>query len=333
MSRMRWTLAVVCALGVALMCVQPVAAKSARLEVMLTRAQWLADRGQVDRAVVLLRRAMQLSPEAPTPVKQFAALALPGPEDTRAWSPDARVIADALTVLRAIDEVASRDDTSVGERAQSLADERVWATALAQNVTAAIDLWLRRDVLMDRDHAELGRALAALAVRRDDLEAAARALENAVAFNAEDPSLRTDLAAVELARGDARTAMLLFRDVAVANPNDLNAQRDLAGALLATGDALTATGLLRATTGCQQSCDCALELTRAALVANEVATAVTSASHALRQCNDDDPEPALWLANAEQAAGHLAQAKTAYRLAAQRDPQSARAEQGLRSIP
>lgn len=308
------------------------AAGSGRVEVLLQRAQWLVEHGQSQRAVGLLRRAMQAAPESPTPVARFAELVLPDVSDARAWTPDAGLIAEANTVLDAIEHVAQRDDTGVGDRAESLYAQRIWALALAQSHTVAIEAWLGREVRLSRDHAELGRKLAALAIRRGDLEAARRALVACVGFNGEDSSLRSDLAAVELARGNGREALVLFRDVAVAQPGDLNAQRDLAGALLTEGDAITAMGLLRATAGCNALCDCALELTRAALAAQDADVAVEAAGHALRACTIDDPEPALWLATAEHLAGHTSQAMTAYRLALQRDPHSQRAQEALRAL-
>lgn len=308
------------------------AARKKPVEAMLKRAESLVARGDPSRAIAVLRRAMQHAPENPTPVARFAALVLPDVEDTRAWTPDAALIANATTVLTAIDEVAARDDSGVGARADSLYTERIWALALAQSHTAAIDVWTARDVRFSREHAQVGRQLAALAIRRDDLSAARRVLEACIRFNAEDDSLRSDLGAVELAAGNVSAAVSLFREVALAHPNDLDAQRDLAGATLADGDALSATGLLQATDGCLQLCDCALELTRAAITARQSEVAVGAAGDALRVCIASDPEPALWLATAEQLAGHIPQAHTAYRLALQRDPQSPRAHEGLRAL-
>jgi len=319
--------------ALSLLSVSAVHAKGGRqLEALLRRATWLEEHGHHARAVSELRRAMISAPENPAPVARFAALALPGVNDPRAREPNPEVQADAETVLRAIEEVAARDDTGVGQRADSLYAERIWALALARSQAVAIELWLGRDVRISREHAAIGRQLAALAIHRDDLPTARSVLAACVRVDAEDQSLRSDLAAVELADGNAAAAVVLFRDVAMAHPDDVDAQRDLAGALLAAGDAWSAMELLRTTRACIQLCDCALELTRAAFTARQPNVAVEAAGWSLRGCPMTDPEPALWLGAAEQLAGHTPQASTAFRLALRRDPQSPRALEGLRTL-
>lgn len=306
--------------------------RQASAEVLLKRADALAADGQMARALAMYRRAVQRAPHDPTPVARFAALALPAVDAPEAVTPTDTVRADAEFVLVAIELVAQRDDSGVGDRAARLEGVRLWALVFARSLTEAIEQWRRREVLLSHDHAQLGRQLAALSIRREDLATAQALLRECVRLDPEDPTVRSDLAAVALARGNTSEALLLFREVAMANPGNLDAQRDLAGAYLSHGDALTAVSVLAANSRCSQECDCALELARAAITAKRHEVAILAAGQALQRCDASDPEPLLWLALSEQRAGRLPQARTAYRLALRRDPISPRALSGLQGL-
>lgn len=307
--------------------------RRASAEVLLKRADALAAGGQVTRALAMYRRAVQRAPHDPTPVTRYAALALPAVDAPEAVTPTDTVRADAEFVLAAIERVAELDDSGVGDRAARLEDVRLWALVFARSLTDAVEQWRAREVRLSHDHALLGRRLAALSIRRDDLPTAQALLRECVRLDPEDAGVRSDLAAVALARGNTSEALLLFREVAMANPADLDAQRDLAGAYLSHGDATTAVAVLNTNAGCSQDCDCALELARAAITAKHFDVAIRSAGEALQRCNARDPEPLLWLALSEQRAGRLTQARTAYRLALRRDPSSPRALNGLQGLP
>ncbi len=300
--------------------------------VLLARAEWLLAHQRPAHAVAMLRRAIEREPRDPTAIQKLAQLVLPAFDDPRAITPDEALQRDAQFVIEAINRLAERDDSGVGDRADRLFAEHVTALVFARSLQDAVTLWSARDVRLDRTHADLGRRLAALAVARNQLPLAQRILELCLRSNAEDATLRSDLAAVALAQGRIREAVVLFREVAVAQPESLDAQRDLAGALLAEGDALTAMGLLHAARACTAVCDCALELIRTAIAARQHAIAIEAAGDALRRCDAGDPEPLLWLAFSEQQAGHPLQAKAAYRAALRRDPQSARAQAGLAGL-
>lgn len=304
----------------------------ASAEGLLKRAEKLAAAGQITRALLLYRQAVQRAPHDPTAVARFAALALPDLDAPQALTPTETTRADAEFVLAAIEQVAQRDDSGVGDRAAQLEDVRLWALVFARSLTEAIEQWRAREVLLSHDHAKLGRRLAALSIRRDDLPAAQALLRECVRLDPEDPTVRSDLAAVALARGNTSEALLLFREVAMANPGNLDAQRDLAGAYLSHGDAMTAVSVLSTYSSCSEDCDCAMELARAAVTAKRFEVAIRAAGDALRRCDSRDPEPLLWLALSEQGAGRLTQARTAYRLALRRDPGSPRAQSGLQGL-
>jgi len=308
------------------------ARNQASAEVLLKRAEALAADGQVLRALAMYRRAVQRAPHDPTPVARFAALALPAVDAPEAVTPTDAVRADAEFVLVATEQVAQRDDSGVGDRAARLEDVRLWALVFARSLTEAIEQWRAREVLLSHSHAQLGRRLAALSIRRGDLATAQALLRECVRLDPEDPTVRSDLAAVALARGNTSEALLLFREVAMANPGNLDAQRDLAGAYLSHGDAMTAVSVLAANSRCSQECDCALELARAAITARRYEVAIRAAGQALQRCDASDPEPLLWLALSEQGAGRQPQARAAYRLALRRDPSSPRALSGLQGL-
>ncbi|MBX3271899.1 MAG: tetratricopeptide repeat protein, partial [Sandaracinaceae bacterium] len=206
---------------------------------------------------------------------------------------------------------------------------RAWALALAGGHRAAIDAAIEAAGLQDEPSAALLGRLAALSVRRDDLEAARRALRAAhEAFPQDDVTLR-DLGAVELALGRPTLAAEHFTRVVARRPDDLDARRDLAGALVAAGMPRAAmTALAEAIARHPDEPALSLELAHAALEARAGEAAERASRDAIERLDAEDARGHAALGAALLLLGRREAAAAAYDEALRRDPSDVRARQG-----
>ncbi len=306
----------------------------------LARAEQLIARGRGASALPILRRIARDPVDARVALA-FARAGLPSEPDAVWATPDERRVALAREVLAMLDRV----DTTLGtpEQGRSIALDRGRARGAAGELEEAIgDVAGLRARLAPEVAATLSW-LATLAIARDRLDLAERALDAATIASSEDDAIARDLAAVCLARGAARRAVqVLERRVArsssahtSADPNRDVLRRELAAALLAAGDAQRALGLLAAIATSVDDARSHLDAARAALEAGDPTRARGSAELAAAAARTDPrsrAEAPLVLAEACLALRDDACARRAFTDALARDPSSTRAREGLRAL-
>ncbi|WP_169791507.1 tetratricopeptide repeat protein [Sandaracinus amylolyticus] len=307
-------------------------ARTARVDALLAQAERAAAAGRAPRALAPLRRAIATAPSDARAPLRLAELLLPDRVDARAAAPTAAMQRDAAEARRVLETWLATDpqDPAVRRRASAM---RWWAAAIAEEHGAAIDGVTREAGLQDDAAASALRRLAALAIVRDDLGGARRALEAARRAMPQDTDVLAELATVALAQGRASEAVTLFEAVVARRPGDLEALRDVAGARLAAGDAASAARTLESVARqLPTSGEVRLELARARLEAGDREGGITAAREALALAADDDAEPAIVLGQALAAAGRDDEARRALEDALRRRPGSPRATEALRAL-
>jgi len=293
---------------------------------ILARAEAAAERGQDRRAWTLFNVARRRA-EADDPRPAIAeAEALPeeAAEPTDAWRSRAAEARDAH------DELAA--EAPEHPQAARAARLRAWAAALAGEHAEAIERASAAAGLQDRESAALLRRLATLAVLRQDLPSARRALIGAHRAMPQESATLSDLGAVELALGRPGAAVERFARVLGRRPDDLLARRDLAGAMVAAGRAEAAVEILtQAAAAHPGDIDLRLELAHAALEAGDHAMAERAARAAIERSANDDGRGHTVLGAALTAQGRREDARAAFEEALRRDPGDVRARQGLES--
>lgn len=290
---------------------------------LLAQADTLAERGRSRQAWRQLRRASRRAgAEDGRPAIALGELLPSEPRDPEAPWPDRAI--EARDALEAFLEAAPN-----AEDAPQAARLRSWATALAGDHQAAIERAAGAIGLQDRESSALLRRLATLAVRRDDLHAARRALLAAHRAWPQGSDILSELGAVELALGRPGDAVERFGRILGRDPTDLDARRDLAGALVAAGRPEAAVELLSSATSAHPGeVDLWLELAWAAIEARAPETAERAAHRAIDALSADDGRGHTALGTALAARGQTEAAAAAFDEALRRDPDDLRARQG-----
>ncbi len=302
------------------------------ISALLARAEAASARGRDAQAWALWARAARRAP----PEDGRVALALGAALPTEPVEASPAVRERAVRARDALDDFLEHaaPEHPAARRAAHL---RGWAAALAGDHGSAIERVGGAIGLQDRESATwLGR-LAALAVRRGDLEAARRALVAAHrAWPQDDEGLR-DLGAIELALGRPGEAVERYARIVGRRPEDLAARRDLAGALVAAGRAEEAMAILaRAAELHPEDADLWIECAHAALEAGAPDRAERAARAAIERLASDDGRGHAALGAALAALGRREAAAAAFDEALRRDPSDVRARQGrdtLRAAP
>ncbi|MCB9591489.1 MAG: tetratricopeptide repeat protein [Sandaracinaceae bacterium] len=285
------------------------------------------ERGQAERAWALAARAMRRSAPDDGRAAIAAAEVLPQlpAEPTAAWRDRAVRVRDALEAFLA----AAPEHPDVRRAGRA----RAWAQALAGEHEAAIERAAGAIGLQDREASTLLGRMAALAVLRDDLASARRALVAAHRAYPQDNATLFDLGAIELALGRPAEAAEHYGRILGRRPEDLDARRDLAGALVAAGRPDDAVELLsQAAERHPDVIDLWLELAHAALEATSSSVAEQAARQAIERLPEDDGRGHLALGLALAQRGDRAAAAAAFDETLRRDPGDLRAQQGLVSL-
>ncbi|WP_236605285.1 tetratricopeptide repeat protein [Sandaracinus amylolyticus] len=307
-------------------------ARTARVEALLAQAERAVSAGRPARALGPLRRAIAADPSDARAPLRLAELLLPDQVDEQVAAPGAAMQRDASEARRVLEAwlAGAPTDPAAQRRASAM---RWWAAAIAEGHAVAIDGITRDAGLQDESAASVLRRLAALAIRRDDLEGARRALEAARRAMPQDTEVLAELAALALAQGRATEAVTLFEAVVARRPGDLDALRDVAGARMAAGDAPAAARTLESVARqLPTSGEVRLELARARLEAGDREGGITAAREALELAAPNDAEPAIVLGQALAAAGQRHEARRAFEEALRRRPGSPRATEALRAL-
>jgi tetratricopeptide (TPR) repeat protein len=309
-------------------------ARAQRVESVLARAERDLARGAAAAAVLRLSRALARDAEDPRLVLRFAELALPltGELSTRELEP---LVQRAEHLLRA--EERTRADTKSApldaERARTLALHLAWANALRERDDDSLAQVYAAGRLQDRATLDCLRQIAALAVLRDRLALAERALSLARQYVPQAPALASELGHVLLARGESEAAVTLLAEHFAIDPRDLGARRDFAYALAAAGRASEGYGLLASErAACNADPRCAIEAARIALEAGRTNDALAHAGARLA-ANASDLEALFVSADAHTRAGHFADARGVYQRILAIRPDNARARQALEQLP
>jgi predicted Zn-dependent protease len=182
----------------------------------------------------------------------------------------------------------------------------------------------------DAERVRWVRAVASIAIARDDLGTAERALAWVFACCAEDPHATTDLALLRIVRGKPREAVPLLQRRLAAAPDDLDTRRNLASALRAAGVPGEAHAVLEAARdACDAEDGCALDAARALLEMGDP----NAASARLRSGRVSD-RVQLWLlrADARLGSGDLRGAERAYAEVLTLAPGHPRATEALKAL-
>jgi tetratricopeptide (TPR) repeat protein len=305
-----------------------VAAQPSRaLERGLADADRAAQRGQERRAWTLWQRAARRAPADERAVLRMAStLPVDASEVARAPEP---VRARAQLVQTALDAHFAANASPSPEARQ----RHAWTTAILGDHATAIDAIAARAGRQDAAAAEWLRRLAALAVHREDLVAAHRALLAAHRALPVDGGVLSDLGAVELALGRPAAAIERFTRVLGGRPDDLDARRDLAGAMVAAGRADEAVALLAPAVDTHPDVvDVRVELGRAALEAGQWLRAEQVARGLMDALPPTDPRGPSLLGEALAGQRRAREAEDAFRDALRRDPEDLRAQRGLAAL-
>jgi len=295
-------------------------------EDFLARATREQDRGRTARAVAMLRRGVSRLPgDASLAHALVHALV---PEDAAAAALDdteARAAGEAHAALAAV-----TGDDSPTRHALDL--ELAWLRALEGDCAGASEAIARRDPRVDRAAALRLREVAALAIRRGQLQTATVALDRARAADATLEGLDLARAALASMRGQDQRAVSLLRALLARHPEDAEAMHALAGALLAAGRSDEALQLYREFVPlCADPKPCRRDGVRAALEARRFDLAREGANE-LSSGPAPEASDFTLLGLAEVGRGDLDAAKQAFRRALRLDPEDARARASLRAL-
>lgn len=307
---------------VVLCCLSLLSSPAVAQDRALQQAERAEQRGQRERAWRILARAAARRPEDGRAAIRLAALLPQDPAE----------VAQPIERARAVEAALSAHLDAAGE---SVAARRAlgWAVAAHGDHARAIESIAGLAGLQDVESAALLSRLAAVAVLRDDLAAAERALEAAHRALPQDNTILSDLGAVELARGDPSSAADRFSRILGRQPDDLGARRDLAGALVASGRTEEAVALLeQAVTVHPEEPELRLELARAALEAGQAIVAERAARGVIPALADDDGRGHSALGAALAAQRRRSEAELAFAEALRRNPRDTRARQALEAL-
>lgn len=300
--------------------------------VAATASASLADDRVLDRWLATATRALDAgSPRRARPLLVRAAAR--APSDPRVVSLVSRLLPTELEALVQPSEEVLRDAAWVSSLAARVAPDTesahvarldAWSEALrGRPVAASFPL-----TPQDHEGAATLRRIAALALRRGEVDEALVALRRAHAAFPQQPRGLRDLSALLVARGRPGEAVQLLRTRLRIEPDDVETQRDLGLALLADGREADALATLEGVARGGEAPD----LLRYAAVALETGRLREAASAASRAAARSDGRPQQ-RANAVRglallALGQHAAAREALRLA----PDDARAREALRLI-
>lgn len=302
-------------------------AQEARVERWLAGAERAMERGRSSEALRLWRRAARRAPEDGRAVVRMAS-ALPQGAPA-VVNVEGALRARALEAQRLLD---AHLEVAEGE-AREARRARAWVEAVLGDHPGAIEAATGMAGLQDAESASLLRNLATLAVLRDDLPSAERALLAARRASPQDGEIHSELGALALARGAPERAVEHFGRALGRAPGDLDARRDLAGALLAAGRADEALGLLtRAIAAHPEAPALRLELARAALEAGQPDVAERAARQAVALLPTTDPRAHSLLGEAFAARDRPDLARAAFEEALRRAPRDLRARMGLDAL-
>ncbi len=239
-----------------------------------------------------------------------ALVQLLAPADPERLSRAASAADDAAKKL--LDVVIRADAQGLAltpQQRHTLELRRAWAEAQLGHAEPAVQRIMALGP-PDAESVRWVRAVASVAIAREDLRAAEHALVRVFACCAEDPNAAVDLAMLRIARGKPREAIPLLQRRLAAVPDDLDARRNLASALRAAGVPAEAHALLEAARdACDAEDGCVLDAARALLEMGDPA----AASARLRSGRVSD-RVQLWLlrADARLGSGDLRGAERAY---------------------
>jgi tetratricopeptide (TPR) repeat protein len=308
------------------------AQRTSPIDGVMSRVERDVAAGRTGRAVRTLRASLRRTPGEIRLVRRVADLTIPPAVSDALRSPSADVLADAAALVSAIEALVASDAQLDAESRAWCERTRRWARALAGEHGGAIDESARAAGLQDTaSAAELVR-LAALAIVRDDLASAERALEAAHRALPQDVAITADLATVHVARGRPDRAVPLYESALGRSPGDVDLVLDLAGARIASADVDGAIALLTRLASRAEDVRADLALAQAYLTSGRASSAIEPARRALARSADDDARAALTLGDALSATGSDAEAIAAYEEALRRAPRSARARAGIEAV-
>lgn len=314
---------------------QAQSARGSASERALTAAEHDLARGQAARAERRLKSALVRDPREPRLLARYAALLVP--LDVERTTPMPRRVESARELMT---RIARREtlpsDPSVltdPERERVLALHAALAEALLMHDDESFALVRAGGRLQDPLTVVCLRQIAALAVTRDRLDLAERALALARQYYLQDLTLGAELGHVLLARGRGEAALRLFAERYAIEPQSVEARRDLAYALATEGRAGEALALLSADrAACERAPGCAVEAARIALEAGRPDDALAYAARRLE--GDTSDLDALFItADAHTRAGRLGEARQSYERVLVVRPDSVRAQQALEQLP
>jgi Flp pilus assembly protein TadD len=306
----------------------PARAQDPRVDRALERAGRLAKNRRTDAAFRELERAFRRAPTERRLVAALSSLALPdGPSTAAPQRSRERARVERLRAL--LETVPASAEDAVR---RSVALSHASAIALLGNHRDAIDEIARAQHTYDPEASRVMRAIAALAIARDDLESAELALDTARRADGTDLALLVEIGRLALARGRPESAVIVFREALTRDPQSASVRRALAGAVLQSGDPSQAAALFRTLAEEEPSSARAhLDLSRALLEGRRYDRASRAARRAL-ELDAADPEPAIVLGTALARLRRTADARAAFEEALRRRPGEPRAESALEAL-
>jgi tetratricopeptide (TPR) repeat protein len=292
----------------------------------LQKAERLAARGKTDRAARELARSLRQSPSDALLVR-YAELALPfalpeGEAQEKALRESAELF--ATTLMRR----AEHEETLPPALALSAA----WAEALRDEFASSQGLIARYARADDARTLLCLRAVAALALRRQQPAVARAVLTLARSFAPSDPELASELGMVALAQGDTQSALTALAERFAQDPSSLLARRDFAYALSAAGRPAEGYALLGVAIGaCGHDASCQLERARWAFEAGMLGEAL-AAARVLLEREPEHLDGLFLAADALLAQGELDQARLMYQTILRIAPGNLRATNALSGL-